>query len=72
MSVDTPGDLHLLNAMLTGVEVQCQEWDRVEKAQVEYRGRTYLKILCPAGCVKSTEDVERKCGVRYCRTPTGP
>ena len=66
MSVDTPGDLHLINAMLTGVEVRCAEWDMVEKKIITYKGKKYTKIMCPPGCVKSTEDVERKCGIKYC------
>lgn len=64
MSVDTPGDLHLLNAMLTGVEVRCTEWDRVTVREKEYKGKTYRHILCPAGCVRTAADVETKCGIR--------
>jgi hypothetical protein len=65
MSVDTPGDLHWINAILSGIEVHCVEWDNVEKKVTEYKGKKYIKIMCPPGCVKTEEDVERKCGIRY-------
>lgn len=64
MSVDTPGDLHWINAILTGVEVHCAEWEIVPVEQKEYKGRPYKHILCPTGCVRSTEDVETKCKIR--------
>ena len=65
MSVDTPGDLHWFNSIMTGVEVRCVEWDRVKVEKKKYKGKEYNHILCPPGCVKSDEDVKRKCGIRY-------
>ena len=64
-SVDTPGDLYFLEAMLTGVEVRCVEWDNVEVEKKAYKGKIYNHILCPPGCIKTADDVRRKCGIKY-------
>ena len=63
MSVDTPGDLHWINAIMTGVEVHCIEWDNVQIEDKPYKGKMYKHIICPPGCVTTDEDVRRKCGV---------
>ena len=67
--VDTPGDcLFLNNLSYKGQreEQRCVEWDKVKKIEVRFYGITYgWKILCPPGCVKSADDVRRKCGIKY-------
>jgi hypothetical protein len=50
---------------MTGVEVRCVEWDRVKVEKKKYKGKEYNHILCPPGCVKSAEDVKRKCGINF-------
>jgi len=64
-SIDTPGDLLLLDMMLTGKETRCVEWDKVEKRIHTCKGKVYNRVVCPVGCIKTTEDAERKCGIKY-------
>ena len=64
LSVDVPGDLFYAECVLTGRKYppKCKEYENVEK----FIGRDGIeRILCPPGCVTTTEDVERKCGIIY-------
>ena len=64
ISVDVPGDVFYIECILSGQKLppRCAEYDHVEKS-VDNQGIT--RILCPEGCVKTAEDVHRKCGIYY-------
>jgi len=64
MSVDTPGDLLFYESILTGTEKRCTQWDYVKVSKKIYKGKEYNHIMCPRGCVKSSEDVRKKCGIQ--------
>ena len=60
-SVDTPGDLKWVSQLWGEEFSPCLEYKRV--LHTVKHGAVH--ILCPPGCVKTQEDVKRKCGVRY-------
>ena len=64
ISVDVPGDIHYIECILSGQKFppKCAEYDKVKKS-VDKQGIT--RIICPLGCVKTKEDVIRKCGIDY-------
>jgi hypothetical protein len=65
-AVDTPADVLLLNAILEQKPVhKCAEWDNVKHLTKYIKGEAYELPVCPEGCVKTIEDVERKCGIKY-------
>jgi len=66
-AIDTPADVLLLNAILEGRPSidRCVMWRDVEHVVKEVDGRKYTLPVCPAGCVKSVDDVQLKCGIKY-------
>ena len=65
-AIDTPADVLLLNAILENRQVQkCSEWDNVKHLTKYVDGQAYELPICPSDCVKSVDDVQQKCGIKY-------
>ena len=64
VSVDVPGDLLYVQCILSGQKQppECAEYDSVKKLVDEHG---VIRIICPPGCVKTKEDVNKKCGIIY-------
>ena len=64
MSVDTPADLHYLNAKMRGDNSvrHCAEWETVEKYVRD--GIVLMRCKQPE-CAPERADIEAKCNLRY-------
>ena len=65
-AVDTPGDLIFLDCLLTGrtePKERCVKFNEVPKRVVG--PRQIVRLLCPKGCVRTVDEIKKKCKVKY-------
>lgn len=61
LSVDTPADVHLIEAIARGLKetVRCKRWSKVKHVQ----RHKVLVMQCPTGCCAAAEEIRNKCNL---------